>query len=200
MVVGTFWALGPVVAQAYELDASRVGILMSLGVIGGAVAQIPVGRFSDSSDRRVVIGLVCLFGAGVSVLGFLFAHDSVTALYGSFFLLGAAAMPIYGLCIAHASDRTELSLVEVASGILLAHSAGSIVGPIIVAPLIGIRGPGMFFVFAATSLAIASGWTLFRYFFVERAGPHEPHTAMLPKTTQAIAELAPPARAIGGNS
>jgi MFS family permease len=191
MVVGTFWALGPVVARAYELDASRVGILMSLGVLGGALAQIPVGKFSDSTDRRIVIGAVCLVATGVSVLGFYFARDSFAALYGSFFLLGAAAMPIYALCIAHASDKSTVTLVEVASGILLAHSAGSIIGPIMVAPLIGIFGPAMFFAFSAVCFAVAAAWTFYRCFVVERSGQHDPHTAMLPKTTQAIAGLAP---------
>jgi MFS family permease len=190
MVIGAFWTLGPIVARAYGLDSGRVAVLMSLGILGGAAAQLPIGRFSDSTDRRLVIGALTLIGAVVSGLAFLFVEDSARALYLSFFLVGAAAMPIYALCIAHAADRTDLTLVEVASGILLSHSAGSIIGPIILAPLIASFGPRVFFLYAASCLLGAAVWTAYRYLLVERAEPHEEHTAMLPRTTQAIAELA----------
>lgn len=191
MVVGAFWTLGPVIARGYGLGSGNVAILMSLGVLGGAAAQLPVGRFSDSRDRRLVIGALGLIGAFVCALAFIFVDGSPAALYLSFFLLGAAVMPMYALCIAHAVDRPELTLVEVASGILLAHSAGSIVGPIIVAPLVASFGPGVFFFFSAVCLLGTAAWTAYRYVAVERP-PHEERAAMLPRTTQAIAELAAP--------
>ncbi|MDX1561412.1 MAG: MFS transporter [Gammaproteobacteria bacterium] len=190
MVVGSFWALGPVVARSYGLEQSAIGLLMSLGVVGGAVAQIPIGRFSDSIDRRIVIAAVSLVGVAVCVLAFMIADASTTALYAAFLLLGAVAMPLYALCIAHATDRTELMLIEVASGMLLAHSAGSIVGPIVVAPLMGSSRPGMFFLFSAVCLAISAIFTIYRYSVVERPLPHDASATLLPKTTQAIAELA----------
>lgn len=190
MVVGAFWTLGPVVIRAYGLPSEAVAILMSLGVLGGAAAQLPVGRFSDSTDRRIVIGSLSLTGAAVCVLAFLFAGGNATAIYLSFFLLGSAAMPLYALCIAHAVDRTEMTLVEVASGILLAHSAGSIIGPLILAPLITPFGPGVFFLYAAVCFVGATGWTAYRYLVAERPAPYEEKAAMLPRTTQAIAELA----------
>lgn len=185
MVTGAFWMLGPVVARDYGLGSDRVAILMSLGVLGGAAAQLPVGRFSDAVDRRLVIGGLTLIGAAVCLLAFFVADASTAALYLSFFLLGATVMPIYALCIAHAADGTELTLVEVASGILLAHSAGSIVGPIMLAPLIGPLGPGVFFLYAVVCLLGATGWTTYRYLIAGRPAPHE--AVLLPRTTQAIA-------------
>lgn len=190
LVIGAFWTLGPVVGRAYGLGSERVAVLVSLAILGGAAAQLPVGRFSDSTDRRLVIGALALIGAAGSALAFLLVEESVGALYLSFFLVGAAAMPIYALCIAHAADRTELTLVEVASGILLSHSAGSIIGPIILAPLLAAFGPGAFFLFSAVCLFGAAGWTAYRYLVVERPLPHEERAAMLPRTTQAVAELA----------
>jgi MFS family permease len=190
MVVGAFWTLGPIVARAYGLGSEAVAVLMSLGVLGGAAAQLPVGRFSDSTDRRLVIGALGLIGATVCALAYLFVEGSAAALYASFFCLGAAVMPMYALCIAHAVDRPELTLVEVASGILLAHSAGSIVGPVIIAPMIAPFGPRVFFFYSAVCLLAVTAWTAYRYVAVERPGPHEDKAAMLPRTTQAIAELA----------
>jgi len=190
MVVGAFWTLGPVVARAYGLASDSVALIMSLGVIGGAAAQLPVGRLSDSTDRRLVIGGLSLTGAVVCGLAFLLARDSAAAIYLGFFLLGASAMPIYALCIAHAVDQTELTLVEVASGILLSHSAGSIVGPIVLAPLLSSFGPAVFFAYAAICFLAAALWTISRYFVAARPALHDEKAAMLPRTTQAIAELA----------
>ena len=188
-VIGVFWTLGPIVAREFGLDAGGAGMLMSLGLLGGALSQYPVGRFSDSIDRRVVIGTVAMIGAVVSSVGALFADVSQIALFGSFFFLCAAAMPIYALCIAHAVDKSDLALVEITSGILLAHSVGSIIGPIIVAPLMTRFGPKVFFIYCFGCLALAALWTFYRYFVVERTPPSEVRAAMLPRTTQAVAEL-----------
>lgn len=193
MVVGGFWTLGPIVARGFGLDAGSVGLLMSFGVVGGAAAQAPVGRFSDSMDRRLVIGAVSVIGVAAAVFAWLFAGSSVVALYASFFLLGATSMPLYALCIALASDRTDSSLVEVASGMLLAHSAGSIVGPLLVSPMIGRGSSRVYFVYAAVCLALSAGWTFYRYSITRRPRPAEPHAAMLPRTTQAVAGLVAPA-------
>jgi MFS family permease len=190
MVVGAFWTLGPVIARAYGLASDSAALIMSLGVLGGAAAQLPVGRLSDSTDRRLVIGGLSLTGTVVCAVAFFLARESAAAIYLGFFLLGASAMPIYALCIAHAVDQTELTLVEVASGILLSHSAGSIVGPIVLAPLISSFGPGVFFAYAAVCFLAAAVWTISRYFAVGRPAPHDEKAVMLPRTTQAIAELA----------
>ena len=188
MVVGGFWILGPVVAGGYGLESASVGLLMSVGIAGGALAQLPVGRFSDSTDRRLVIASVSAAGVLACLFGLFFAGSSTVALFTSFLLLGAAAMPLYGLCIALASDHSGLSLVEIASGMLLAHSAGSIVGPLLISPLIGAR-PGSFFVYAGVCFGVAAAWATYRYLFVERPEVLEPPPSMLPRTTQAVTGL-----------
>lgn len=189
MVTGAFWTLGPILGSSFGLDTGQVGIMMSLGILGGAVSQLPVGRLSDLTDRRIVIGGISVAGALVAVLGVLFTGTGVAGLYGLIFLLGAATMPLYALCIAHASDNAELSLVEIASGVLIVHSAGSIVGPIVVATLMDSFGPGSFFWYALVCLTTAALWAFYRRFVVERPREHEEHAALLPRTTHAVAEL-----------
>jgi MFS family permease len=191
MVTSTFWTLGPVLGRAFGLEGGQVGTMMAVGIVGGALSQLPLGRLSDVTDRRTVIGAVAAAGVGVAVAGLLLADTSAVALYGAIFFLGAVSMPIYALCIVHASDSAELTLIEVASGILIAHSAGSILGPIVVATLMDAFGPQSFFAYVAVCLLLISCWASLRRIVVERGSPDLPRTALLPRTTQAIAELSP---------
>lgn len=191
LVVGAFWTLGPLLGRAFDLDAVGVGFMMSLGILGGATFHFPVGRLSDRMDRRAVIALVAGFGALVAVFGFFFAGKGAAALFLTMFLLGGATMPIYALCIAHACDNTDVTLVEVTSGILMAYGVGSILGPIAVSFLMARAGPASFFAYCFVCLTVAGVWTAYRLLAVERAAPSEAHAALLPKTTQAVAELSP---------
>jgi MFS family permease len=191
MVTGAFWTLGPLLGAAFELDAGRVGVMMSLGIAGGALSQLPVGHLSDRSDRRVVIGGVACVGAIVAYLGFLFVQGGSLGLYTTMFFLGATSMPIYALCIAHASDNTDLSLVEITSGILMVHSVGSIMGPIAVSALMARFGPASYFTYCLVCLLSASVWSFYRHFAVEQPREGKVHAILLPRTTQAVAEIAP---------
>jgi MFS family permease len=188
MVTSAFWTLGPLLGTAFGLESGQIGVMMSLGILGGAVSQLPIGRLSDRTDRRIVIGCVASVGAMVAAAGFVFASTSHLALYTSIFLLGATMMPIYALCIAHASDSSELTMVEVTSVILMIHSIGSIVGPLIVAGLIAATNATSYFAYSAVCLAFAAFWSFFRLVVIERPREHTAQ-AILPRTTQAIAEL-----------
>lgn len=190
LVVSAFWALGPVMGRGFGLEPARIGALMSVGVVGGALVQLPVGRLSDRTDRRRVISGLMAAGAVVALLGWLFAGIDHAVLFAVIFGVSAATMPIYALCIAHASDYADRPLVEVASGILIIYSIGSIVGPTIVAALMQLFGPRSFFAYQLVCLALASVWTLYRQIVQERPR-HPAHASILPKTTQVVAELSP---------
>jgi MFS family permease len=190
LVIGAFWGLGPVLGRGFGLGPGRIGMMMSAGIVGGALAQLPVGRLSDRTDRRRVIGALMIAGAVFAVLGWLFADAADTVLFVVIFCIGAATMPVYSLCIAHASDYAEMSLVEVASSVLIVYSAGSIVGPVVVSGLMDRYGPRAFFAYTACCLAAASVWTVYRQVVKEREGASS-HASILPKTTQVVAELSP---------
>ncbi|MEE4184637.1 MAG: MFS transporter [Gammaproteobacteria bacterium] len=189
LVVGSFWALGPVVGRAFGLDGGAIGALMSVGILGGAVAQVPVGRWSDHTDRRLVIGTLMLAGAGTALLGALFATQSPLLLYLAMFCIGATTMPLYALCIANASDHTDIPLVEVASGILMIHSIGAIIGPVSVAALLSRFGPESFFGYTLLCLIIPAVWALHRYRSGTPEHEHAAGMANLPRTTQVAATL-----------
>jgi len=55
LVNGAFWSLAPVFAQQQLGSVADVAYFMSAAVVGGALAQLPLGRWSDRTDRRRVI-------------------------------------------------------------------------------------------------------------------------------------------------
>jgi MFS family permease len=104
---------------------------MTSTVIGGALAQWPIGFLSDRIGRRkTMLGATtacALLAASIVVfvneLGFVGIN-----------LLGAAwgffAFPIYTVAVAHTNDYADPSdYVMVSSGLLLMYGVGAIIGP-----------------------------------------------------------------------
>ena len=105
------------------------------------------------------------------------------------FLVGACSMPIYALCIATASDHTDMPLIQIGSGILIMNSIGAIVGPLIVAPLMSWQGGSAFFLYLAVCFGLAAVWTIIRIFHVDRPQTGEHTFEAVPKTTPVVLEL-----------
>ena len=141
---GAFWALAPVFTAGLSSDTSLAAWFMTSTVIGGALAQWPLGFLSDKFGRRKT-----LLGAAVIVT---IVAATIMMLVGELGfiginLLGAAwgfsAFPMYTISVAHANDHAEPSdYVMVSSGLLLVFGIGAVLGPFAASAMI---------VFAATS-------------------------------------------------
>ena len=147
---GAFWALGPLYGRESGLPLEIVPLFISMVVIGGAIAQFPMGRISDRLDRRAVLAALAVSAA---ILGLLSAHlsdaDIGTRLMLSG-LFGFAVMPIYWVSFAHANDLAEPGeAVDVSSSLLLLFAAGAIAGPMVAAFAMRALGPGALFVHTA---------------------------------------------------
>ena len=140
--MGAFWGMAPYYASKLGFSFSDVGLLMSLTIIGGALLQIPIGRFSDKHDRRKVLIIVASLAA-LMCLMMPFAANQ-TSLMMIFFVWGGLAFSLYPLGVAQLLD--QLSADEVVSGstdMLVLHGAGAAVAPIFVGVLmhwVGIQG------------------------------------------------------------
>jgi MFS family permease len=150
---GAFWALAMNFAQSRGLDQGGVAWFMSAVILGGALAQWPMGRMSDFMDRRVVI-LLAAFGVILASLGLAFAQalcpSSTTAMFVSAFFFGAFSFPIGSLANAHLNDRTLASDVsETASGILLVSGCAAGLGTLAGAQAMNLAGPGGLFLYCA---------------------------------------------------
>lgn len=189
---GTYWSLGPLLAQSIGMSSAEVGLLMGAGVVGGALVQIPIGYFADHVDRRRIIALTAFAGAAFSVLAFVAAGREATdaIIFVSMFAVGAAIMPMYALCIGHACDNSAMSLVEITSSILIVNGVGSIIGPVLAAVAMQWFGASVFFAVIAATLSAIAAFATYRIFVVERpVVPRDDATPVLPRTTQAVADL-----------
>lgn len=189
LVTGAFWSVGPLVGRAYGLDSGAIGFMMAAAITGGALAQFPVGRLSDLTDRRLVIAGLFTLGAVVCGLGWWLASETTTTLYVVMFFIGATTMPIYALCIVTAADNTEVPLIQIASGILIMSSLGSILGPVLVAPVMGRLGGDGFFVYALGGMVLGAAWAYYRVAVIERPRHHEHAFTLMPRTSFVVTEL-----------
>ncbi len=89
LALGAFWGMAPVYANLQGFDARGVGLLMTSTILGGALLQWPIGRFSDSHDRRLVLTwvvglavllalLIALLPAGPLLLGAMFVWGGLS--------------------------------------------------------------------------------------------------------------------------
>ena len=186
MANGAFGSLGPVFANAAGLSVVEIALFMSAALVGGTIAQVPLGRLSDRIDRRRVIGAVCLLAMAVGAVMMLAADARSSggllpiqvvmdqlphgSLIGLALLFGASVYPLYGLCTAHTNDfvgRTEF--VETSSGLLLTWGLGATIGPILAAALMERAGIGGLFLFTATVHFVFAVFTVWR--MTRRAAP-----------------------------
>ena len=150
LVNGSFWALAPLFAAERGFQPGQIAVFMSLAVIGGAVLQYPLGRWSDRIDRRHVIlvtaGAAALAGLTLALL----PNPSLGNLLALAAVLGAFMFALYPLCIAHVNDHiSEGGFVETSSGLLLLQGIGAVAGPVAAAALMAWTGSGALFAFTA---------------------------------------------------
>jgi MFS family permease len=121
---GAFWSLAPVFTSSVSEDVSLAAWFMSAAVVGGAVAQWPIGaiRLIDP-------------GSFLSVNVFSAAW-------------GFVAFPIYSIAVAHANDNAEPDdYVMVSSGLLLMYGGGAIIGPFIASALMTLTNASALYVY-----------------------------------------------------
>jgi len=142
-----FWTLGPVFAKDGGLDLLGISIFMTSAILGGALAQWPIGRLSDRMDRRRVILALCL-GSALGEIALVAAREAGTPnlLLLAGFLFGIFALSLYSVCVAHTNDHaSQESFVSISGGLLLVYAIGAIVGPS--AASLGTPHFGMAFIF-----------------------------------------------------
>lgn len=145
-----FRTLSPIYAEQIGLSVTDVVTFVSVGIIGGALIQYPLGYMSDLWDRRMVL-LVTTFGAMASALMLVFfAGNSPLANFVLVFIFGSFAMPLYSLSAAHANDRAEKGeFVLVNAALMLFYSVGAIAGPFVASIVMEQFGPHALFSFSA---------------------------------------------------
>lgn len=147
VLIGSFYALGPVYASLVGLEVSRISVFMASAIVAAMILAWPLGLVCDRFDRRRVMFWVALVAASAAVgVGVTGATNMwlLTLLVGLFTGLSATLYPI---AVAITNDRMESGRIVAASAtLLLSYGIGSVIGPIVMAELVGLLGPaGLFF-------------------------------------------------------
>jgi MFS family permease len=163
LVNGAIWTIVPLFAQSALASIAELSLFMSLIIVGGAIFQWPLGRWSDLVDRRWVIVAICV-GGGVSALALMaFGDLSRAAMYAFAFVYGGFTFALYAIAIAHANDQAEPEdFVEIASTLILVFSIGAVVGPMLASAVVEMAGPNSFFAYSAVIHFLTAGFAFYR--------------------------------------
>jgi len=185
-----FRMVGPVYAAENGLSGAGISLFLALGLVGGALSQIPVGRLADVFDRRkVLIGLslAALSVSAISVSGA--ASGSPWAIYLTSFAFGAVAFPLYSVSAAHANDRvTPDFVVELNATLLFLFAGGAMISPFLSASLIASYGPSAMFAYIGAVHVFLLLFGLFR--MSRKAEPAQRRAyRYLPRTSFTLSRL-----------
>ena len=186
------WTFLPVYAHDQHLTRALLSGFMSAFTLGGALIQIPVGRLSDHMDRRVIIAAVGISAAAIAVGMFFLGGMSRSTAIVLVAIYGMAALPVYGLSVAHANDRLPREMfVEASATLLLVNATASTIGPVIASTVTAHFGmPSLFLYTAAIHLCLA-GFTLVRIRAVAAPARRERYEPMPQQASPTELELDP---------
>ena len=188
-----FWAVGAVFVLRLGYSVEIAATFMSTVIIGGALAQVPVGYLSDRFDRRIIIILFAVLGGASCLLIAVKAQESVTWLLAGAGSYGFFGMTIFGLSIAHSNDHVEPDeYLETNGGLLLLFGVGSVFGPVIGPSLMALSTPPTLFYYVASVNGLLLVYGLYR--MTRRPAVPEDERddyIVAPRTTPAIFELDP---------
>jgi MFS family permease len=160
LITGAFYGMAALFAQGVGFTDAQVASFVAAAILGGAFFQWPVGHYSDSHDRRLVLLWVCVFGTAVCVMGYMLATISPDSLIPLAVLFGGLIFAIYGLCVAHVNDVIDSTrLVEFSGGLLLIHGIGAAIGPTLAGAVmdgVGSNSLMLYFAVVMGSLAVYS--------------------------------------------
>lgn len=161
LAMGAFWGMTPVYVSGLGYGAVEVGTVMSLAILGGALLQLPIGRYSDSHDRVVVL-MTVVAAAGIVAVLMPLAYTR-ELMFGAFALWGGLAFALYPLAVAQLID--QLSAEEVVSGssdMLVLHGAGCAVAPLLAGGIMTLAGPYGLPLYIAAVLAVLGVYVVYR--------------------------------------
>ncbi|SLN22236.1 putative MFS-type transporter YcaD [Roseovarius albus] len=146
----TFRMVGPLYGQQVGLEVGQIAYFLAVFVLGGALAQYPVGWLADKYDRRKVLIALSIAAIICCILTAL-SHDlSTTGVLLTAFFFGLTSFPIYSVSAAHANDFADSSQrVELSAALMFCYAIGAIASPLLASNLIEMFGPPAMFAMIA---------------------------------------------------
>ncbi|MGB7242142.1 MAG: MFS transporter [Sulfitobacter sp.] len=146
----SFRMVGPVYGQEVGLSVGQIAWFLSAFVLGGALAQYPIGWLADKYDRRGVLiwlsaaaigsSAITIFSSGLGTIGIMLTAG----------LFGFTTFPIYSVAAAHAHDfASDDERVELSAALMFFYATGAIAAPYLASVLIENYGPPALFILIA---------------------------------------------------
>lgn len=146
----SFRMVGPIYGQEVGLEVGQIAFFLASFVLGGALAQYPLGWLADKYDRRwvliwlsaiaIVSCAITMAASGTGTIGVMLA--------AAFF--GFTTFPIFSVSAAHANDfATSEQRVELSAALMFWYALGAIASPYISSALIDSFGPPALFAYVA---------------------------------------------------
>ena len=153
----SFRMVGPIYGQEVGLTASQIAWFLASFVLGGALAQYPVGWLADKYDRRWVLiwlSAAAMVSCAITIMS---AGLGTTGIMLTAGLFGLTTFPIYSVASAHAHDFADSSeRVELSAALMFYFAVGAIAAPFTASALIDAYGPPALF----TMISIGHGFLI----------------------------------------
>ncbi|WP_370302914.1 MFS transporter [Pseudooceanicola sp.] len=193
----SFRMVGPVYGQDVGLNASQTAWFLATFVLGGAVAQFPVGWLADKFDRRHVLIWLSVAAMASCALTIGTQGHGTVAIMASAFIFGITTFPIYSVASAHAHDFAEShERVELSAALMFYFALGAIAAPYVASFLVGRFGPAALFILVAAGhlILVIYGFSRVRR---RRAAPKRTRYIYAPRTSFLIGRLLGRSRDVG---
>ncbi|WP_431474436.1 MFS transporter [Marinobacter sp. KM021] len=194
VMIGGFYALGPVYATLVGLDVARTSTFMASAIIAAMLLAWPLGRVCDRFDRRRVMFWVALIASASAVGVGVFGAASLTLLTLLVGLFTGLSATLYPIAVAITNDRMDSNRIVAASAtLLLSYGIGSVIGPITMAELINIMGPSGLFYGNAGFLLLLAVITSYRISHTDDVPVEEQEhfVPAMPEASPVLSELDP---------
>jgi MFS family permease len=144
--------VGPIYGQEIGLSQKDIGYFLATVLIGGALAQFPVGYFADKYDRRWVLIWISVLSIAVCAALSLYGSSTQTTIFALAFAFGFTTFPIYSVSTSHANDfAAPEDRMELSASLLFCYAIGAILSPVVAAWIIENFGSAALFTFIATA-------------------------------------------------
>jgi len=151
------------------LSVAQISTFVAAFYVAALVAQYPLGWLSDRMDRRLLIAMVALVTGIGAMIGMLLGADFRFLLLSAV-LVGGSSNPLYSLLMAHTNDFLDRDDMAAASGgMVFINGLGAIVGPLMVGWMMGVMGPGGYFLYMAILMFALVAYAIYR--MTRRAAP-----------------------------
>ncbi|MEH6473565.1 MAG: MFS transporter [Halopseudomonas sp.] len=157
------FGMGAVYASKQGMSVDQISLFMAILVVGGMIFQWPLGKLSDSIDRRTVIASTAfaalLFAMAISQVGV--TTDNRHLLLA--LLFGGSCFPLLALYLALTHDELEADQsVGASSTLLLVGGFGATMGPFIVSMVMERWGAPSFFWCLAVIAGLMAAHAIYR--------------------------------------